>query len=157
MENQKYLFLFQNVIEHSFLPQKDRMDIERMVVGPKQCFNVLTQKYRITVPKVSEDFVYTFPLLFLKTFSSHVLTSKSLIWVKMITLVFFWTLNEILVWIWSLTLSLHFGKPKVPIFLSKCTQHSFLPKKDRMDIERIVFEPKHSALMFWHKNILLQF
>ena len=33
-----------------------------------QCFNVLTQKYRITVPKVSVDLVYTIPLLFTKNF-----------------------------------------------------------------------------------------
>ena len=56
----------------------------------------------------------------LKTFSSLVLTSKSLIWVEMITLGLFWTENEIFVWIWSKTLSLHFGKSKVPIFVSKC-------------------------------------
>ena len=56
----------------------------------------------------------------LKTFSSHVLTSKSLIWVEIITLGLFWTQNEIFDWIWSITLSLHFGKPKLPIFVSKC-------------------------------------
>ena len=55
-----------------------------------------------------------------KTFSSHVLTSKSLILVEMITLGLFWTQNEIFDWIWSITLSLHFGKPKLPIFVSKC-------------------------------------
>ena len=31
-----------------------------------QCLNVLVQKYRITVPKVSIDMVYTIPLLFTK-------------------------------------------------------------------------------------------
>ena len=56
----------------------------------------------------------------LKTFFSQVLTSKSLIWVQMITLGLFWTLNEILVWIWSITLSLHFGKPKLPNLVPKC-------------------------------------
>ena len=44
------------------------MDTERMVVGPKQCFNVLTQKYRITVPKVSVDLVDTIPLPFTQNF-----------------------------------------------------------------------------------------
>jgi hypothetical protein len=33
--NQKYLFLFQNVIQHLFLPQKDRMDPKMIVFGPK--------------------------------------------------------------------------------------------------------------------------
>ena len=33
-----------------------------------QCLNVWTQKYRITVPKVSVDFVYTIPLLFTQNF-----------------------------------------------------------------------------------------
>ena len=33
-----------------------------------QCLNVLTQKYRITVPKVSVDLVYTIPLLFTQKF-----------------------------------------------------------------------------------------
>ena len=37
----------------------------------------------------------------------------------MITLGLFWTLNKILVWIWRITLCLHFGKPKVPIFVPK--------------------------------------
>ena len=55
-----------------------------------------------------------------KTFSSRVLTSKSLISVQMITLGLFWTKNETFVWIWRITLSLHFGKPKVPIFVPKC-------------------------------------
>ena len=55
----------------------------------------------------------------LKTFSSQVLTLESLIWVQMITLGLFWSLNEILVWIWSIILSLHFGKPKIPIFVPK--------------------------------------
>ena len=72
------------------------------------------------------------PLLYsiLKTFSSQVLTSKSLIWVQMITLGLFATQNEILVWIWSITLSLHFGKPKFPIFFPKCyTALIFTPKR----------------------------
>ena len=62
------------------------------------------------------------PLLYsiLKTFSAHVLTSKSLIRVQKKTPGLFLTQNEILVWIWSITLSLHFGKPKVPIFVPKC-------------------------------------
>ena len=48
----------------------------------------------------------------------------------MITLGLFWTQNEILVWIWSITLSLHFGKPKVPIFVPKCyTALLFGPKR----------------------------
>jgi hypothetical protein len=65
----------------------------------------------------------------LKTFFSHVFTSKSLIWVQMITVGLFWTQNEIFVWIWSITLSLHFGKPKVPIFVPKCyTTLFFAPK-----------------------------
>jgi hypothetical protein len=45
------------------------METERIVFGPKtQCLNVLTQKYRITVPKVSVDFVYSIPLLFTQNF-----------------------------------------------------------------------------------------
>ena len=50
---------------------------------------------------------------------SHVLTWKSLILVQMITLRLFWTQNEILVWIWKMTLSSHFRKPKAPIFVPK--------------------------------------
>ena len=65
----------------------------------------------------------------LKTFSTHGLTSKSLLWVQMINLGLFWTKNEILVWIWSIILSLHFGKPKVHIFVPKCyTALIFAPK-----------------------------
>ena len=65
----------------------------------------------------------------LKTFSSHVLISKSHIWVQMITLGLFWTQNEILVWTWSITLSLHFWKPKVPISVPKWyTTLIFVPK-----------------------------
>jgi hypothetical protein len=45
------------------------------------------------------------------------------------TLGLFWTQNEIFVWIWSITLSLSFGKPKVPIFVRKCyTVLIFFPK-----------------------------
>ena len=65
----------------------------------------------------------------LKIFSSHVLTSKSLIWVQMNTLGLFWTQNKILVWILSIRLSFHFGKPKVPNFVPKCyTTLIFAPK-----------------------------
>ena len=38
----------------------------------------------------------------------------------MILLGLFCTQNEIFDWIWSITLSLNFGKPKLPIFASKC-------------------------------------
>ena len=71
------------------------------------------------------------PLLYylLKTFSAQDLTSKSLIWVQMITISLFWTQNEILVWILSIRLPLHFGKPKVTIFVPKCyTALIFAPK-----------------------------
>ena len=55
-----------------------------------------------------------------KKIFSHVLTWKSLIWVQMITLGLFWTQNEIFVWIWNITLSFNFGKPKAPNFVLKC-------------------------------------
>ena len=101
--------------------------------------------------------VSTITLLFTQNFSSQVLISKSFIWVQMITLGLFRTQNEILVWIWSITFSMYFGKTKVPIFVSKCYTALILPKKNRMDTERIVFGLKHSAYMFWDKNILLRF
>ena len=93
----------------------------------------------------------------LKTFSSYVLTSKSLIWVQMITLGLFWIQNEIFVWIWRLKLSLYFGKPKDLFLFENVIQHSILPQKDRMDTERIVAGPKQCALMFWHRNIVFWF
>ena len=131
MGNHKYLFLFQNVIEHSFLPQKDRMDTERIVVGSKHSALLFWHR---NIELRFQRFLLTWFIQFLysllKTFSSHVLTSKSLIWVQMITLGLFWIQNEILVWIWSITLSLHFGKPKVSIFVPKCyTDLIFAPKR----------------------------
>ena len=121
MRNQKYLVWFQNLILHTFSPQKDRIDTEMIVFGPKHStyifwhINILLRFQRILM-------TWFIPSLYLllKTFSSNVLTSKSLIWVEMIILGLFWTQNEISDWIWSITLSLHFGKPKVPIFVSKC-------------------------------------
>jgi hypothetical protein len=52
----------------------------------------------------------------------------------MITLGLFWTQNEILDWIESTTsLSLHFRKPKAPIFFQNVILDSFWPQKDRID------------------------
>ena len=44
-----------------------------------QCLNVLVQKYRITVPKVSIDMVYTIPLLFTKKTKSTYFFSKRIV------------------------------------------------------------------------------
>ena len=119
MRNQKYLFLFQNDINHSFLPEKDRMDTERIVAGPKQCALMFWHR----------NIVFWFVYSLLKTFSSYVLTLKSLIWVQIRTLGLFLSQNEILILIWRIKLSLHFGKPKVPIFVPKCyTALIFAPK-----------------------------
>ena len=65
----------------------------------------------------------------LKTFASYVLTSKSLIWVQILTLGLFWSQNKIFVLIWSIKLYLHFGKQKVLIFVPKYyTALNFSPK-----------------------------
>ena len=146
MRNQKYLFLFQNDIQYSFLHQKDCLETKRIVVGPKH--SALMFWHRNIVLRF-QRFLLTWFMQFLyslfKIFSSQVLTIKSLIWVKMITLVFFWTLNEILVCIWSITIPSNLGNQKYLFLFQDVIQHLFLPKKDRMDIERIVFGPKHSA------------
>ena len=96
-----------------------------------QCLNVLIQKYHITVSKVSVDFVYTIPLLFTQNFFLTCFDFKISHLVQMITLDLFWTQNEILVWIWIIILSLHFGKPKVPIFVPKCYTAFILSPKGR--------------------------
>ena len=120
MGNQKYLFLFQTIREHSFLHQNDRMDTERMVVRPKHSALMFWHK---NIVLRFQRFLLTWFIQFLyylpKTFSTNVLTSKSLIWVQLITLGLFWNQNKIFVWIWTITMSLHFRKPKVPIFLPK--------------------------------------
>ena len=158
MRIQKYLFLFQHVIQHSFLPQKYRMDTEKIVVGPKH--SALMFGHRNIVLRF-QRFLLTLYIRFLysllKTFASHVSTSKSLIWVQILTLGLFWFQNEIFVWIWSIKLSLYFGKPKDLFLFENVIQHSILLQKDRMDTKRIVVGPKHSASMFWHRNILLWF
>ena len=121
MGNQTFQFLSQHVIQHSFLPQKDRMDIERIVVGPKH--NALmfwNRNIVLRFPRFLLTWFIQFFYSLLKTFSSHVLTSISLICVQILTLVLFSLQNEILLWIWCIKLSLHFGKPKVPIFVPKC-------------------------------------
>jgi hypothetical protein len=95
----------------------------------KQCFNVLKQKYRITVPKVSVDLVYTIPLLFIENFfltcfDFKISHSVSNDYPRLVL-----DQNEILDWNWSITLSLHFRKPNVPVFVPKCyTALIFTPK-----------------------------
>ena len=90
----------------------------------------MTQKYRITVPKVSVDLVDTIPLLFsenifLTCFDLKIFHLGPNDYPRLVL-----DQNEIFVWIWSITLSLHFGKPKVPIFVSKCyTALIFAPKR----------------------------
>ena len=93
----------------------------------------------------------------LKTFSSLVLTSKSLIWVEMITLGLFWTENEIFVWIWSKTLSLHFGKSKVPIFLSKCYIALIFAQHWPYGHRKYSNSNKTKCWKCFHRNIVLRF
>ena len=50
------------------MPQKDRMDRKDGCWTQTQCFNVLTQKYRIMVSKVSVNLVDTISLFFTQNF-----------------------------------------------------------------------------------------
>ena len=82
----------------------------------------MTQKRPNTIPKVPIDLAFTINLLFThdfiqkdnsdyvwnKTLSSHVLSSKSLIWVQMSTLGLFWTRNEFFIDL-VFTINLSFG------------------------------------------------
>ena len=103
-------------------PYGHRMDCS---LSQTQCLYVLIQKYRIMLPKAFVDLVYTNPLLFTQNFF---LTS------------FDFKISHLgpnnyprLVWDpkWNFGLySLHFGKPKVSIFVPKCyTTLIFTPKR----------------------------
>ena len=117
----------------------------------------MTQKYHITVPKFLLTWFIQFLYSLLKTFSLHVLTSKSLIWVQMITLGLFWTKMKFWFGFEAQHIPCILGNHKYLFLFQNVIEHSFLPQKDHMDTERIVVGPKHSALMFWHKNIVLRF
>ena len=83
--------IFVPKIQHSFLPQKDRMDTKRIVFGPKPVYMFWHRNIVLWFQTILLTLFIQFLYSLFKTFSSHVLTSKSLIWVLMITLGFFWT------------------------------------------------------------------
>ena len=119
-ETESTYFCFKMLYSTHFCPKRTVWTQKGLCLDQNTVLKCFDTEITYYGSKDSFDFVYTIPLLFTQNFFLTCFDMK----ISHLGLNDYPRLvldqNEILVWIWSITLSLHFGKPKLPIFISKC-------------------------------------